>query len=86
MYKRQTLINSFNIELWTLEGTTKGVVISLDGKNLPLTSSDGSNLVFSAYGAAACSTLTRVDYFVAGQPAKYSCDETSFVFFTIPKP
>ena len=82
----KTLINSFNIELWTLEGTTKGVVISLDGKNLPLTSSDGSNLVFSAYGAAACSTLTRVDYFVAGQPAKYSCDETSFVFFTIPKP
>lgn len=32
----RTLINSFNIELWTLEGATKGVVISLDGKNLPL--------------------------------------------------
>lgn len=82
----RTLINSFNIELWTLEGITKGVVISLDGKNLPLTSSEGSNLVFSAYGSAACSTLTRVDYFEAGKAAKYSCDETSFVFFTIPKP
>lgn len=82
----RTLINSFNIELWTLEGSTKGVIISLDGVNLPLSSSEGTNLVFSAYGPAACSTLTRVDYFVAGQPAKYGCDETSFVFFTIPKP
>lgn len=82
----RTLINSFNIELWTLEGSTKGVIISLDGVNLPLSSSEGTNLVFSAYGPAACSTLTRVDYFVAGKAAKYSCDETSFVFFTIPKP
>ena len=79
-------INSSNIELWTEEGTTKGVIISLDGINLPLTSSEGANLVFSANNAGACGTLTRVDYFVAGKRANYGCDETSFVYFTIPKP
>jgi len=82
----RTKINSYNIELWTEEGTLKSVIISLDGINLPLSSSEGSNLIFNANGAAACGSLTRVDYFVGGKPAKYACDETSFVFFTIPKP
>ena len=81
-----TRINSFNIEYWEEEGTRKGTIISLDGINLPLSSSTGDNLVFSSTGASACSNLTRVTYFINGEKVKYGCDETSFVFFTIPKP
>jgi hypothetical protein len=80
----RTQINSFNIELWLDDGVTKYNYHSLDGVNLPLSSSSGDNLVFSSTGASACSHLTRVVY--NGEQVKYGCDSTSFVFFTIPKP
>lgn len=60
-----------NIEFKTIEGPKKGIVISFVGVNLTLSSLEVSNLVFSAYGAAACGTLTHVDYFEAGIMVKY---------------
>lgn len=82
----RTMITSYNVEEWIEMGTQKAVLASLDGKNLPLTSTNGDNLIFSATGQASCSSLTRVDFDFWGKVERWFCDETSFIQFTIPKP
>ncbi|MBK6979503.1 MAG: hypothetical protein IPH28_22420 [Cytophagaceae bacterium] len=82
----KTVLNTFNVESWIEGGGQKWVMTSLDGKNLPLKSSDNDYLIFGAEGTATCQYFTRVDFEFWGGVTEWSCDETSFVKFKIPKP
>ena len=82
----KSVLTSFNIEMWIDNGTEKWVLISVDGKNLPLQSSDADYYKFGANGASACDYLTRVDSWYFGSLESWGCDETSFVKLKIPKP
>lgn len=82
----KTVINSFNIEMWLEGGGEKWVLTSVDGKNLPLFSSTSDYLTFGAEGTATCQYFTRVNFEFWGTITEWSCDETSFVKFKIPKP
>lgn len=82
----KTVINSFNVEIKAQSGTEKLALTSVDGKNLPLARSDNEYLYFEANGVSTCQYFTRVDFNFWGTVDKWSCDETSFVRFKIPKP
>ncbi len=77
-----TQLSSFNVEL-SLQGMK---MISLDGTNLALTTSDNTYYTFGAQGLNTCSHLSRVYFDFWGKVKSWFCDEESFITFKIPKP
>ena len=82
----KSVLNTFNVEMWIEKGSDKWILTSLDGKNLPLQSSNADYLTFGAKALETCQYFTRVDFTFWGGVKSWSCDETSFVRFKIPKP
>ena len=82
----KSVLNTYNVEMWIEKGSDKWILTSLDGKNLPLQSSNADYLTFGAKALETCQYFTRVDFTFWGTVKSWTCDETSFVRFKIPKP
>jgi len=82
----RTMINSFNVEETIELGTDRMVLISAEGKNLALSSTEGDDLIFYTTGSGPCAVFTRVDFTFWGGAERWMCDDESFIKFVIPKP
>ncbi len=77
----KTMVTSYTVEL-SLQGLS---LVSLDGVNLPLKTSDQQSLTFALNGTETCGSLTRVKFDFWGTVSRWWCDNTSLVTMVLPK-